>query len=437
MSTSVTKSSHSAESSGYSTLSSENSATQITQKITSLKLSRRESESPNEVSPQADIYYSRVQHPTRRSERLQDNLNNRSGINANYHGGAFDPDVGPPRKRLKGNIPEPDYHDIDEQQDVVTANRRIKGQGTQRIRQIGNPLPVATLGTSNRTIERLERDREDWSRSPNIFSENRKLAVVIDNRSRSTSTSTNGRKGHQKTNNGLQTPTVKDPQETPVFSSRTRYQASLRNQSLPTSYQDNQPIVIDSDDDEILSLPQRTSQIFPPGIRNSQEFEEELTDAPMSLDSTEAYSPLLQEQVILDCLTHDSTTNATSGYAELPWKPHEGSRASVDPEGLPVQPDSCAKPPSVENPYPKDTNGHDTGPAYREPSSPPYSPPPPDSPETPPELVNPAESCASPPQTTTQDDRLVPGGGFVCRMCIFYIEDNGQYKDKLWYGSNL
>lgn len=386
---SMAKSSHSAESSGYSPLSSENSATQITQGVTGLTLSGRESESTNEASPQADTYNS---HPTRRSERLLGNLDNRKDTNAHYEGG---PDIGPPRKRFKGNIPEPYYDRIGH-----AAKGRIEGN------QIGNSLPTAASGTANKT-----------SRSSDIFSGNRALAVVIDNRSRSTSTSTNGRKGYQQTNNWPQTPTVKDPQKTPILISGTPYQATLRNQS-PSTYQDGQPIVINSNNDENPSLPQRTHQIFPPGIKNSQELEDELTDAPMSLDSTEVYSPLPQ-----------------SGYAERPWVPdEEENRSSVDPEGVLAQPDPYIQPPRT---ILEDTISHNTSQEYREPSSPPYSPPPPDLPEASPELVNREESCISTPRMTTQDDRPIPDDGFVCRVCSFYIKNNGQYKDKLWYELNL
>lgn len=383
----MAKSSHSAESSGYSPLSSENSATQITQGVTGLTLSGRESESTNEASPQTDTYNS---HPTRRSERLLGNLDTRSGTDAHYEGGAFGPDIGPPRKRFKGNIPESYYDQIGH-----AAKGRIEGN------QIGNSLPAVALGTANGT-----------SRSSEIFSENRTLAVVIDNRSRSTSTSTNGRKGHQQTNNWLQTPTVKDPQKTPVLISRTLYQAALRNQSPPI-YQDSQNIVIDSDNDETLSLPQRARQVFPPEIKNSQEFEDELTDAPMSLDSTEVYSPLPQ-----------------CGYAERPWVPDEENRSSVDPEGLLAQPDPYIQPPNAK--ILEDAISHNTSQEYREPSSPPYSPPPPDLSEVSLEVVNREESCVSTPRTTAHDNQLVPDDGFVCRVCSFYIKNNGQYKDKLW-----
>lgn len=376
----MAKSSHSAESSGYSPLSSENSATQITQGVTGLTLSGRESESTNEASPQADTYYS---HPTRRSERLLSNLDNSSDTNASYKG-----DIGPPRKRFKGNIPESYYDHI-----AHATKGRIEGN------QTGNSLPTAAPGTANKT-----------SKSSDIFSGNRALAVVIDNRSRSTSASTNGRKGHQQTNNWPQTPTtVKDSQKIPVLISRTPCQATLRNQS-PSTYQDSQSIVIDLDNNETPSLPQRTHQIFPPEIKNPQELEDELTDAPMSLDSTEVYSPLPQ-----------------SGYAERPWVPEEEeNRSSVDPDGVLAQPDPYIQPPStiLEDMIIQE---------YREPSSPPYSPPPPDLPEASPELVNREEPCVSTPRMTAQGNRPIPDDGFVCRVCSFYIKNNGQYKDKLWY----
>lgn len=421
----MAKSSHSAESSGYSSISSENSATQISRQIVGLTLSGRESESTNGASPAADNYNSHVQHLTRRSERLQDNLNDRSGSSNAHRDDASDPDVGPPRKRLKSNIHEPDYHHTEEQQDMVT-DRRIDGQDTPQIRRNGDSLSAAVSGAPNKTSERLEQDREDWSRSSGIFSENRKLAVVIDNRSRSTSTSTSGRKGHQKLNNWFQTPTtIKGSQETPVLLSRTRHQTSLQNRPPPTSYQDSQPIVIGSDDDEIPSPPQCTHRVLPSEVKNSQEFEEELTDAPMSLDSTDVYSPLPQER----------SASAAWGYAELPWRPEEENRLSVDPEILTVQRDPHAQQ-YPGNPHGKDTNGNYTSREYREPSSPPYSPPPPDVPETLLEPVNRAESYISPPRTTIQDDQSTRDDGFVCRKCRFHTKNNGQYKDKLWYEPN-
>lgn len=421
MSPSMTKLSHSAESSEYS---SENSATQISQQITDLTLSGRESESTNGVNPQTDTYNSHIQRPTRSFERLRGNPNSRSSIDAHYNGGTFNSDGGPPRKRFKSNITEPDYHA--EEQGVV-ADGHVEERDTQQIYQNGNSLHTDTIGTPTKTSEILDRN---WS---GIFSENRKLAVVIDNRSRSTSTSTNGQKGH---NSWSQKPTVKGSQETSVLLSRTRHQASLQNIPPPT-YQDCQPIIIDSDDDEAPGLPQKTHQIFPSETKPPQEFEEELTDAPMSLDSTEVYSPLPQECNIPDRLDHGGMTNAawpqdeSMGFAELQWRPPgEENRPTVEPGGLRYSPD-------VENSHLKITNGHYISPEYRESSSPPYSPPPPDVPEVPLELVNLAESYISPPHTTIQDDQPIPDDGFVCRICTFYIENNGQYKDKLWYRPDL
>lgn len=424
MSPSMTKLSHSAESSEYS---SENSATQISQQITDLTLSGRDSESTKGVNLQTDTYNSHIQRPTRSFERLQGNPNSRSSsIDAHYNGGTFNSDGGPPRKRFKSNIAEPDGH---AKERGVVADGHAEERDTQRIYQNENSLPTDTPGTPTKTSEILDRN---WS---GIFSENRKLAVVIDNRSRSTSTSTNGQKGH---NSWLQKPTAKGPQETSVLLSRTRHQASLQNIPPPT-YQDYQPIIIDSDDDEALGLPQKTRQIFPLETKNPQELEEELTDAPMSLDSTEVYSPLPQECNNSDRLGHDGMTNAawpqdeTMGFAELQWRPPgEENRPAIEPGGLRYSPD-------VENSHLKITNGHYTSPEYREPSSPPYSPPPPDvsEPEVPLEVVNSAGSYTPPPHAIIQDDQPIPDDGFVCRICTFYIENNGQYKDKLWYRPNL
>lgn len=440
----MAKPSHSAASE-HSSMSSENSTTQqISQAITDLTLSGRESESASGASPRFNRHYnSRAQYPMRRSERLQGNLHGSADIDPRCGDDTSDPDFGHPRKRFKRDIPGTDDHHTEERQ-TRAAERHRELQGMQQIYQNENPQLVTIPSTSGKTFERLEQNRNDEisSRSPSIFSENRMLAVVIDNRSRSTSTSTNDKNVYHETNNWFQTPTtVKDSQETPTLIRRAHYETSSQNQPPPSSYQDSQPIVIGSDEDEILSPPRRARQVLPLEVKNSQENEGELTDAPMSLDSPEVYSPHPQDYNMSNHLNCDNMAPAICEHTEPQWRPHEEGTFYVGLGRLSVHtsPDtqfakeSPRYPPSVGDPYGKDMNGRRE---HRDPSSPPYSPPPPDVPETFPEPSNRTESYIPLPQTTIQDQQS-HDDEFVCRVCGFLVQNHGQYKDKLWYDLSI
>lgn len=427
-------------------MSSENSATQISRAITGLSLYTRESEDTGHSSPCVNQHCSsHTQSSTRNSEELYDNLPGQD-IDPHYADGPFISDIGHPRKRFKSNIPELDHHHTEEPSKAAVGHNEVWSAPQNHWN--GN-LRSAAAGISSKRFGRLEQDLqyEGFSRSPSIFSENRTIAVVIDNRSRSTSTSTSGKKG-QDMNNLFQTPTtVKDLQETLAFVSGARYTTTSQKPPPPASYQDSRTIVTSPDEhNEFSSPPKQTRPLIFSEVKNSQEIEEELTDAPMSLDSTEIYSPA-QGEHNTNTMSLDNIVSSAWERSEALWRSleEEGTRPSTDlgvsltcrgPATPPGQ-GSPQYPPSVGDPHGKAVNGQHTSQEYRDMSSPPYSPPPPDIPDIAPELVNPPESHIPPSQSIIQDNRQTNVEWFTCKVCKFYIANNGQYKDKLWCEPNF
>ncbi|RPB10524.1 hypothetical protein P167DRAFT_576129 [Morchella conica CCBAS932] len=259
-----------------------------------------------------------------------------------------------------------------------------------------------------------------------IFHGSQTFAVVIGSRSRSTSASADGKQnnhqgGHQDFGHAV---AARISQGT---SERLTKRTSITSRSSPP------PAALTSYNEDLSVLKQAR---LPSEIKDSQEMDYELVDAQMSLDSADLHSPM-QERTMHNYQVHNNMASETLGRTTPYWGTHEQNGpfsryerpSSYDNPRPPPEDNSPQYSPSVgdreRNEAERSINRE-----YREASSPPYSPPPPDVDVL---YEGPVKDLTHMPlpQTTQQEQPKNSDNWFSCVMCNFYIQNNGQYKNNI------
>lgn len=173
--------------------------------------------------------------------------------------------------------------------DGISSTHPIGASGQRTLQHNSRDCPSEfSAGVERRfDVPELTYYSDGMSRSANVFSGSRKLAVVIDNRSRSGSASTNGYQGEGWNHTP---PAVKDPREDVVLIPHSKLRQTL---NLPNPQEFSQPSADQSPFLEgangstfhrILKRPRST-----PEVPDSQERERDSRGNPTTLEPLEGY----------------------------------------------------------------------------------------------------------------------------------------------------
>lgn len=257
-----------------------------------------------------------------------------------------------------------------------------------------------------------------------IFHGSQTFAVVIGGHSRSTSASADGKQsnhqgGHQDFGRSVAAKISHGTSE--CLTKRT----SITSRSSPPP-----PALTSCNEDPSF----RKQARLPSEIKDSQEMDYELVDTQMSLDSLELHSPM-QGRTTHNYKVHSNMASETLGGTASYWGPHE-QNGPLSRYERPFPEDSSPQyPPSVGD-RERNENERSINRECREESSPPYSPPPPNVDVS---YEGPVKDLTHTPlpQITRQEETKNSDNWLPCVMCNFYIQNNGQYKNNIWYASGF